>query len=301
MNLESGFILVHKPKDITSSSVVLKTKKLIRQKKVGHTGTLDKFAEGLLILPFGFCTSFSSLFLEMEKTYTAEIKFGKATDSGDIDGVIVDEWGAKKTSEYFQGNQKRIIEKIEEIQNTTSQVPPKVSALKVKGVRQAELFRRGIEFESISRNIFVKNFSYSDLSVEGFRMSLTVSSGTYIRKFILDLYENTGLPMHITQLIRTRIGDTELISSSTLDAMENGKFSVSQLEEILEIPSIQIAPKEELSVSHGGYIRLSEYPKSRFGFLLKNEEKKIIAWCSMDNKKNHLPYKYNKVFTDSKF
>ncbi|MCC6275313.1 MAG: tRNA pseudouridine(55) synthase TruB [Leptospiraceae bacterium] len=301
MNLESGFILVHKPKDITSSSAVLKTKKLIHKKKIGHTGTLDKFAEGLLILPFGFCTSFSSLFLEMEKTYTSEIKFGMATDSGDIDGVIVEEWDARRTSEFFQRNLEKITEKIKEIQTTTSQVPPKVSALKIKGVRQAELFRRGIEFESTSRNIFIRDFSFANLSDEGFLMSLTVSSGTYIRKLILDLYENTGLPMHITRLIRTKIGGTELADSSTIEAMENGEFSVKQLEEILEIPSIQIGRKEELSVSHGGYIRLPGNLESRYGFLLKNEDKKIIAWCSMSGKKEHLPYKYNKVFADSTF
>ncbi|MBE7411254.1 MAG: tRNA pseudouridine(55) synthase TruB [Leptospiraceae bacterium] len=295
MNFESGFLLVNKPKNMTSSSVVLEVKKLIK-KKIGHTGTLDKFAEGLLILPFGDCTHFSSIFLEMEKKYSAEIEFGKATDSGDIDGKILEEWDFEKIHSYYQFHLENIIREIDKIQDIKKQTPPKISALKINGVRQAELFRKGVEFESISREISISNFFYSNLSAKGFSMSLTVSSGTYIRKLIMDLFENTGLPMFISKLIRTGIGNTDLSESNLLESIKEGKYSVKKIEEIIDIASVLIDKKEETLVSHGGYINILDPNTSKYGFLLKNEKQEIVAWCDFSGKKSHLPYKYNKVF-----
>ncbi len=127
------------------------------------------------------------MFLEEDKGYFAKVRFGRSTDSGDRDGNTIEEKSPEEIKTFYAENISRIKEEILKIKNTTSQIPPVISALKVGGMRQSSLYRGGIEFESVRRQMQIYQFAYQNLTELGFEMSLRVSSGTYIRKIVIDL------------------------------------------------------------------------------------------------------------------
>lgn len=273
--------------------MVLKIKKNKKPIKIGHTGTLDKAAEGLLILPFGEYTSFSSVFLEENKGYIAKVQFGKNTDSGDRDGNTIDERSPQEVINFFEQNLDKIKEEILKIKNTKSQVPPAISALKVGGVRQSSLFRDGIEFESVSRPMEIYSLEYRNLTETGFEMSLKVSSGTYIRKIIMDLGDILNFPMYMESLVRTSIGKNTVDQALSLEDVIFPDSKFYTLEEMISFPWINLNATETKTVRHGGYVAIGEIEGD---FLLRDIDGKLLAWCSTKEKKAHLPYKYLKVF-----
>lgn len=273
--------------------MVLKIKKNKKPIKIGHTGTLDKAAEGLLILPFGDYTSFSSVFLEEDKGYFAKVRFGKSTDSGDRDGNTIDERSSEEVKEIYEKNLPRIKEEILKIKDTTSQIPPVISAIKVGGMRQSSLYRGGIEFESVSRSMQIYHLEYQNLTETGFEMSLRVSSGTYIRKIVMDLGEALNFPMYMESLVRTSIGTISLEKALSVEEVILPDCKFYTLEEMIPFPWVDLNEVETKSVRHGGYIK----PRDVEGdFLLRDNTGKLLAWCSTNEKKAHLPYKYLKVF-----
>ncbi|HMV44421.1 MAG TPA: tRNA pseudouridine(55) synthase TruB [Leptospiraceae bacterium] len=290
--MKSGFYLVNKPAGITSSDLVLKIKKNKKPIKIGHTGTLDKAAEGLLILPFGDYTAFSSYFLEADKGYYAQVGFGKSTDSGDRDGVIQNEWDFARTKEFFLSNQESIRQEIEKIIDTNLQTPPVISAIKVGGIRQSSLYREGISFESVARKIKIYKFNYENLDETGFTFHTLVSSGTYIRKIVIDLSEKLDFPMYLKKLVRTSLGELTLEKALSSEEILSPDAKHFTLEEMIPYPWIDLNEKETHSVRHGGYVRQNV----NGNFLLRDFQGRLLAWCSTEDKKPHLPYKYLKVF-----
>ncbi|HNI90874.1 MAG TPA: hypothetical protein PKX55_22165, partial [Leptospiraceae bacterium] len=208
--------------------MVLKIKKNKKPIKIGHTGTLDKAAEGLLILPFGDYTAFSSYFLEADKGYYAQVGFGKSTDSGDRDGVIQNEWDFARTKEFFLSNQESIRQEIEKIIDTNLQTPPVISAIKVGGIRQSSLYREGISFESVARKIKIYKFNYENLDETGFTFHTLVSSGTYIRKIVIDLSENKTLESFVIEggFYHSLIEFLDKLKETKLVFIENNKLKL---------------------------------------------------------------------------
>lgn len=271
----------------------MKIKKEKRPIKIGHTGTLDKAAEGLLILPFGAYTSFSSVFLEEDKGYYAKVRFGKYTDSGDREGNTLEEWTDEKVRFFYENNLERIKEEILKIKEVTTQIPPVISALKVGGKRQSSLYRDGIEFQSVSRKIQIYSLAYQNLNEFGFEINLKVSSGTYIRKIVMDISQNVGLPMFVEKLIRTSIGKISLDQAISVEdaILPDSKFF--KLKELIYYPWLELNEVETCVVSHGGYI---DTKGAEGDFFLRDSNDNLLAWCSTKEKKPHLPYKYKKVF-----
>lgn len=298
MDPRSGYLFVYKPPGITSSDLVLTLKRKLKTKAIGHTGTLDRFAEGLLILPICDYTSFSQVFLGLDKTYFAEVLVGKRTDSGDPDGVVeIDSIQDSLSLFRSKITDTKLKDALQNLTQVTEQSAPKISALKVGGKRQSDLVRMGVEVEEKIRPI--KIHSVTDISKEsfGFSFRVHVSSGTYIRKIILDLSDQWGIPLTLQRLVRERIANYDLSYATDLDSVEYSH--VKSWKEILPLPYRMVDPSEKKGILHGGYV-WDKLPNSGdLGFYLVDEDgETLLAWCTREGKPDHLPYRYRKVFFD---
>lgn len=294
----SGFLFVYKPPGITSSDLVLKTKRLLNQRSVGHTGTLDRFAEGLLILPCGDYTAFSQVFLGKDKSYFAEVIVGLKTDSGDPDGVVeVDERETILPRFESEFPISRLEEELNRLTALTSQKAPKISALKVGGKRQSDLVREGSVVEEKERPISIYQVAAVQKTKLGFSFRIHVSSGTYIRKIILDLSEKWGIPLSLQRLVRESIGDYDLKDVKTLDQIS--AHDLRNWKEVFPLPTRVVDEAEKKAVIHGGYIwdKLPNPVENGF-YILDADEDTILAWCDYQGKPDHIPYRYRKVFFD---
>ena len=181
----NGFFLVNIQKNYTSNDVVQKIKKKFSFKKVGHLGTLDPIAEGLIILAVNRATKFSNYFLESDKSYFVEIKLGVSTDTHDITGQIVAKAPVKVTEKVLKNE-------INNFLGTSLQKPPYFSALKHKGRPLYEYARKGEFIDKDPRQIEIKEIKNIKYKNEICSFELTCSKGTYIRSIARDLGENLG-------------------------------------------------------------------------------------------------------------
>ena len=212
-----GFLLAYKEKGISSNRLVQEVKKSLSLKKVGHLGTLDPMAEGLVILAINRATRFSSFFLESDKSYIAGITFGSKTDTDDAMGQVIE------SSEIIP-REKDINEALESFIGESMQVAPFFSALKFKG---KPLYKYAREGEFISKPPrYINIFSIKDINHEANYCSLSIhcSKGTYIRSIARDLGDKLGCGAHLSSLIRTSQG-----SFSYLEAKKTELINIDQL------------------------------------------------------------------------
>ena len=212
-----GFLLAYKEKGISSNRLVQEVKKSLSLKKVGHLGTLDPMAEGLVILAINRATRFSSFFLESDKSYIAGITLGSKTDTDDAMGQVIE------SSEIIP-REKDINEALESFIGESMQVAPFFSALKFKG---KPLYKYAREGEFISKPPrYINIFSIKDINHEANCCSLSIhcSKGTYIRSIARDLGDKLGCGAHLSSLIRTSQG-----SFSYLEAKKPELINIDQL------------------------------------------------------------------------
>lgn len=203
-----GIFLVDKPKGWTSHDVVAKVRNNLKSEvgkkiKVGHTGTLDPMATGLLILVVGSYTKRAAEFSKSDKTYEAVVKLGETSTTGDGEGEIT------PVSDTIP-DEKSVREALESFKGEIEQAPPAYSAVKVDGKRAYKLARQGKEVKIEPRK--VKIYGITDIKYDYPSLSFTVkvSSGTYIRSLARDIGEKLGVGAHLTALKRTQIGDFSL-------------------------------------------------------------------------------------------
>ncbi len=200
----SGILLVDKPTGITSHDVVSRTRKALNMRKVGHAGTLDPMATGLLVLGVGPATRLLTFIVGLDKTYEATIRLGVSTDSDDADGVVIE------TTDATSLDIDEITAGIAELTGDISQVPSKVSAIKVDGRRAYDRVRAGEEITLAARPVTVSRFDVTSIrtgeTVVEVGVVVDCSSGTYVRALARDLGERLGVGGHLTTLRRTRIG-----------------------------------------------------------------------------------------------
>nr|WP_255723528.1 tRNA pseudouridine(55) synthase TruB [Leptospira sanjuanensis] len=292
---ESGFLLIHKPEGMTSSDLVVTARKKLRFKKIGHTGTLDRAASGLMILPVGSCTSFSSVFLEKEKSYEAWVRPGESTDSGDKEGEILESLPREQTETWFHEHQDKLKQLFLEVPTWESQEAPDVSALKVNGRRRSDLFREGVALVPAVRKIKIYQYELGTFSPESIVFKIRVSAGTYIRKIVMDISERAGFPMRLERLVRTSIGKLNLSQADSYENLLEGKVKIHPPESILEFPTVEIPGTEVRGVLNGRKTKLEWIPGTEF--LLVSPEGEILAWCKKEEHGIHeLDYKYLRVF-----
>ncbi len=238
-----AILLLNKPPGMTSFDAVSRCRRVLHERKIGHCGTLDPNASGLMILLIGRYTKFLPYCISNHKHYHATFAFGSRTDTGDIWGSVIDE---KSPSEHS----------IEELQATanaflgdTMQIPPMVSAVKVNGRRLYDLARKGIEIERNPRPIHVSRLAVSREN-DIWHLDAVVSGGTYIRTLITDLGEAVGEYAAMSSLFRLAIESVSLDQACTLEELETNPAFVSP-ETILD-PSIPVLEAEDAdAVIHG--------------------------------------------------
>ncbi|MBU0683690.1 MAG: tRNA pseudouridine(55) synthase TruB [Candidatus Omnitrophota bacterium] len=194
-----GIIVVDKEKGMTSHDVVSKIRKKFDIKKVGHAGTLDPNATGVLVILLGKATKLSNQFLNEDKEYEAQIKLGEKTDSADCDGKIIDVRDVNVTQQEIKAAVLKFMGEIE-------QVPPMVSAKKINGKKLYKLARKGIEVNRPARKIFVKQIEITKIDIPLVAFRVECSKGTYVRQIADDIGEELGCGAHLTELRRTRSG-----------------------------------------------------------------------------------------------
>jgi tRNA pseudouridine55 synthase len=215
--MEDRIILIDKPAGISSFGVVAKVRGKLKAEfgkkiKVGHTGTLDPFATGLLILLTGKMTKKSSDFLKLDKTYEATLKLGYTSTTGDPEGEI---------REYSEISEFCALSDIKSVLSgfigKITQTPPKFSAIKINGERAYKLARKGADFEVPSREVTIYHIEILDYHYPKLKIRCDVSSGTYIRTLAEDIGEKLGTGAYLTSLRRIKIGDYDIKDAKTLD------------------------------------------------------------------------------------
>ncbi|MEE1250420.1 MAG: tRNA pseudouridine(55) synthase TruB [Lachnospiraceae bacterium] len=211
--MTNGIINVYKEKGFTSFDVVAKMRGIFKQKKIGHTGTLDPDATGVLPVCLGKATRVCDLLTEKDKEYEAVLLLGKKTDTGDISGTVLEE---KEVSAEENLVRHAILSFIGEIE----QVPPMYSALKVNGQKLCDLARQGITIERKARKVKIYEIQILEMNLPRVRFLVSCSKGTYIRTLCEDIGEKLGLPSCMESLVRTKVADFTLDQAYPLSKIE---------------------------------------------------------------------------------
>ncbi|MGN0798347.1 MAG: tRNA pseudouridine(55) synthase TruB [Christensenellales bacterium] len=267
-----GVLVVDKPRGISSSDVVVKVKKLLNEKKVGHMGTLDPLAEGVLPLGIGKATKLFDLYLKKRKEYIATFAFGKQTDTLDLEGEIVETSENIPTREQLEKAIKQnFLGKIK-------QLPPKFSSKKIAGKRACDIVRGGGEVSLLPCEVEIYNFEVLDEVERGvFRFRILCSAGTYIRSLARDIASAVNSVATMTKLVRTKSGPFLLENAVKFDKLTYSEAytHIIPLEKVLEdLQRVDVSEKELTKLRNG-----IKYAK----FIGKTSQKEdICVW--MDNK-----------------
>ena len=205
---------IYKPKDLSSFSIVKKVKNITKE-KVGHSGTLDPFADGVLVLGVGKSTKKLSNIIQFDKTYEGIIKLGEKTDSMDLTGNIVEEKDVCEISE------QSLIDCEHKFVGELLQRTPMYSARKINGVRLYKLARKNIEIKTNPKLITINSLKIDSLDENTLKITVDCSSGTYIRVLAEDIAEYLGTVGHLISLTRLSVGEYRLDESVTIEKFED--------------------------------------------------------------------------------
>lgn len=210
-------LLIDKPKGWTSFDVVAKVRGILHEKKVGHAGTLDPNATGLLIIGTGADTKkLGELTTNTNKTYEAEIFLGATSDTGDIDGIITQ----RDSSTTLRMTESEIKEILKGFEGEQMQIPPIFSAIKMKGKKAYELARKGTDFKLEPRSINIYEIKLISYEYPILKITCKVSSGTYIRSLAYDIGEKLGMGAYLLNLRRTHIGEYSVQKAISLQELQ---------------------------------------------------------------------------------
>lgn len=244
----NGFLLVNKDPGITSSRVVQIVKKKFQLKKVGHLGTLDPMATGLLIIAINRATKFASLLLQSEKSYRAEVTLGIQTDTDDAEGEAI-------SSKEVDITELEIKETLLTFLGASYQLPPDYSALKHKGKPMYKYARNGIKVEKAERKIFIKNIQNILIEIPKVSFDITCSKGTYIRSIARDMGARLGCGAHLSGLIRTSQEKFMLSDACSLDDI-NLEDIISLEKAFEDLDFIKLNEKDSKAFIHGRSIEI---------------------------------------------
>ncbi len=241
-----GILLINKPAGLTSHDVVMKVRKLLKTKKVGHCGTLDPDATGVLVICVNKATKAIQFLTADSKEYVAVLSLGKATDTYDASGKIVDE-------KEFNGVSD-VEEALQSFLGKQKQIPPMYSAIKVNGKKLYEYARENIEVDIKPRNIEIKDIELISINDNEIKFKVLCSKGTYVRSLCVDIAERLGYPGHMKSLERIKSGDFDLKDCYTLEDIESQNFSMISLDDAFSSFDKMIIEDENI-VIHGKMIK----------------------------------------------
>lgn len=269
-----GFLNVYKPKGITSHDVVSRLRRVTKIKQIGHTGTLDPFAEGVLPICIGKATRLIE-FLNDDKEYLATVQFGKNTDSYDVDGEIIEEFDVRIS-------QADVENELSKFKGEIFQYPPMYSAIKINGKKLYEYARAGETVEIQPRKVFIESIVLEEFDEVNQVATIRVacSKGTYIRSIAYDLGKILGTGAYLSKLIRTKAGKFLLDKSINLDEFSEVSFVEKELINPLRMLDLQvfnINDEEHEKVLHGQSLIAPSSFDNDFVILIYNNVISAIA------------------------
>ena len=243
--LTEGVLVIDKPTGMTSHDVVDRVRKALKTKRVGHAGTLDPDATGLLLIGVGRATRFLSYAQAGPKRYVAEARFGLATSTQDASGEVVSSSTGTVTEDHVRAALDVFVGDIE-------QIPPMVSAVKIAGERLYAKARRGEEVDRASRSVTVHSFELTafDAVAQTGAFDVVCSGGTYVRTLLHDLGQAVGVGAHMTALRRVETGGFSLEDAIALDSVESSAL-LPLAEAVRSLPKVKLAADHAADVGHG--------------------------------------------------
>ncbi|MBR1942640.1 tRNA pseudouridine(55) synthase TruB [bacterium] len=284
-----GFLNVYKPVGMTSHDVVAYFRKLLKIKQIGHTGTLDPFAEGVLPICTGKSTRLIE-YLSEDKAYLAFVQFGKSTTTYDTEGDIIYESNKKI-------NKEELTEQLKTFEGTIEQTPPIYSAIKVCGKKLYEYAREGKNIEIAARKITINKIKLKEFDFENQTAQIYIecSKGTYIRSIAHDLGQKLGCGAHLYRLIRTKSGKFTIENAIKLDdfkTKEDVQKGLIYPTEMLNLQTYEINEIENEKVLHGQNILNKSTKSGELIILVYNNRIRAVA------KLDGSMIRVNKVFND---
>lgn len=284
-----GIILINKPKGITSFDVIRKLRKILKEKKIGHTGTLDPLATGLMLICLGKATKLAADLEAEDKIYLASFDLGYSTDTYDIEGRVLEKNDKIININELEQTCKKFIGNIK-------QIPPMYSAIKVEGKKLYELARKGIEIERKERDINVEYIDLLEYKQNKVLIRAKVSKGCYIRSLIYDIGKDLGTYATMTELRREKVGTSNLEKAYSLQEIEemvkNNNFSfLKSIEEEFSFTKYFLEnEREENLFLNGNTVKLKEdIEDGKYRIYFKN---KFLGLAEIKNKNLLKGYKY---------
>lgn len=276
-----GILIVNKDLRYTSRDVVNIVSKIIGTKKIGHTGTLDPMASGVLVLCVGKALKLCEMLTNHDKEYIAGITLGMTTDTLDMEGNIL-------STEVVDIDKKKIIDVVNSFKGSYLQEVPKYSAVKVNGKKLYEYARKNIDVKLPSKMVDIQNIEiiddieYKDGKVF-FKIKTTVSKGTYIRSLVRDIGSELGIPSVMNSLIRTRLGDFNIEDSQSLEDIKNGNFKlISILDALPNIKKVVVDDDMAFKIKNG--VVLDSFFEGDKAFILDKDENLIAIYKNINGK-----------------
>lgn len=275
MNYNSNFYLLNKPKSWTSQDLCTKFKKTYKFNKVGHSGTLDPNAEGLMLVATNSFTKLFDYIEDTSKSYYVKALLGYSSDTLDVDSDF-------KKTDNINSNvfEKEIQNFLNNLVGDSIQTPPIYSAIKVKGKRLYKYARQNIEVEIPKRNITVFNVNLISLNDETVEFDITVSKGTYIRSIVNDLGKSINTNAIVKELIRTGIGKLKSTNNNLITNVENltleDNISPLNWSEVIELPSIVLEDDKEKHIQNGQLLDRKLFNNSKKHIVIIDNQLKAI-------------------------
>lgn len=270
----NGVINLYKEKGFTSHDAIAVLRGVLQVKKIGHTGTLDPDATGVLPVCVGKATKVAQMIMGSDKEYVAELAFGSETDTQDASGRVL------RTFDYTY-DPEQVARVTASFQGDYDQVPPMYSALKVGGMKLYELAREGVEVERQARRVRIEEIRLLEQSAAGARLRVRCSKGTYIRTLCEDIGRRLGYGAHMTALERTQTGPYRVEDSYRIDEIRS-MVQAGQTERFLQdlnslfedLPCKQVIPEEDAMLRNGNYLT---YPASEIGSTIGQEFRMLTS------------------------
>ena len=265
-------LVVNKEKGLTSRDVVNKLTKILNNKKIGHTGTLDPIATGVLVCLTGKYTKLVSIITSLEKEYIATIKLGIKTDTGDITGNILENNIPRKLTK------EEIINTLNSFKGKYIETIPKYSAVSINGKRLYEFARNNEEIELPKKEVEIKKIELLDYYDNFIEFKVLVSKGTYIRSLISDICKSLNILGTMSDLVRTKQGLFDINNSYSLSDIENNNYKSYKLEDVIDLEVVSLSDELYKKVINGNKIE-----KEFNGYVLFKYKDNDIALYYFEN------------------
>ncbi len=291
-----GFINIYKEQGYTSFDVVAKLRGILKQKKIGHTGTLDPMAEGVLLVCLGSATKMCDLLTEKNKTYTCTMLLGKTSDTEDVTGKLTD------VTDIYPDDQT-VIETVMSFVGDYMQIPPMFSAIKVNGKKLYELARAGQVIERQPRPVTIHSIQILSTDLPRVTFDVSCSKGTYIRSLCRDIGEKLGCGAVMERLVRTEVKGFTIEESLTLDAVERARDDGTLMQHVLttdklmpDIPELHISAKGGKLLANGNKLSADSFVENQIYrdtyVKVYDEHGRFVALYEYsDEKRQYVPFK----------